>query len=113
MERPRVTEEDFREAAFRVFDLTDQLMQATNDGRLYPDMKPGSRQESDGAETAPFQMSHNIQQLLNAAIEHIHATSAVVRRAGFLHNSPPFTLGRAALECAATAFWSSNPTTRN
>ena len=109
MTNTSVSEQEYERVANHLFGLTDQLMQATNDGRLYPDMKTGCRQQSDDAETDPFQLSHIIQNLLNAAIEHVHATAAVVRKAGLLHNSPPFTLSRAAVECAGTAYWLLEP----
>jgi hypothetical protein len=104
-----VSEQEYESEANHLFGLIDQLLQSTNDGRLYPGMKAGCRQQIDDAETDPFQLSHIIQNLLNAAIEHVHAIAAVVRKAGLLHNSPPFTLGRAAVECAGTAYWLLEP----
>lgn len=107
---PIPTEDEYHEALFHTFDLGDQWIMATNQGTLWPDLLPGSQMDSDDAETVPFQLSHIIQNLLSAAIEHLHALAALVRKAGMLHNSPPFTLGRAAVETAATAYWLLQPT---
>jgi hypothetical protein len=105
MTEPPPTDEQYHVALYRTFDLADELMVGTNAGTLWPDVLPGSSMESDNAETEPHQMAHLIETPLNSAIEHLHATAGLVRRAGLLHNAPPFTLCRAAVETAANAYW--------
>jgi hypothetical protein len=43
-------------------------------------------------------------------MEHLHALAGLVRNAGLLHNSPPFTLCRSSIEAAAIAVWMLQPT---
>jgi len=110
--QPQPTDQQYRDALYRTFDLADDLLNGTNAGTLWPDVTPASQMESDNTETEPFQMAHIIQTVLNAAIEHLHATAGLVRKAELLHNSPPFTMCRAAVETAATAYWLLQPKTR-
>jgi hypothetical protein len=106
------TEEQYRAALWRTFDLADELMTLLSEGSLWPDVLDGSTMAIDNAETEPHQLSHVVQTLLYSAIEHLHATAALVRKAGLLNNAPPFTLCRAAVETAATAYWMLAPTER-
>lgn len=99
------TDDEYREALFRSFDLGDELMTRVNNATLWPQPTHDSELVAADQDSEPFQFTHVIQNLINAAVEHFHATGALVRRAGFLHNGPPFTLGRAAVECAAYAYW--------
>jgi hypothetical protein len=112
MKRPQPTDEQYREAMYRTFDLADELMSDTADGTLWPDVLDGSQMALDDSETDPHQMAHVIQGPLNNAIEHLHATAALVRKTALLHNGPPFTLCRTAVESAATAYWMLVPTER-
>jgi hypothetical protein len=63
----------------------------------------------DDGRTAPLQLSHSVQTLINVAIEHQHAVVALVRDAKVLHSYVPFTLTRSAVEAAATAYWMLRP----
>lgn len=112
MSRPLPSDADYHDALMQTFDRADELMTAASDGRLWPKPQPGSDLAAEDAMTDPFQTSHLVQNLINAAIEHLHAVAALVRRAGILHNAPPFTLNRAAVECGAAAYWMLEPDER-
>jgi hypothetical protein len=53
MTKPSPTDEQYREALYRTFDLADELMAGINAGTLWPDLLPGNSMESDDAETEP------------------------------------------------------------
>jgi hypothetical protein len=107
--KPEPTDEQYQAALWQTCDLADHLLAGVSAGSLWPDVIEGSSMAADNAETEPFQLSHVVQTLLYVAIEHLHATAGLVRKAGLLHNAPPFTLCRTAVETAATAYWILSP----
>lgn len=110
----RPTEEQSQAALWELFDRIDEWQAALSAGELFPLHLPAdSRMAGDDRATAPLQMSHVIQTSLSVAIEHLHATAALVRKAQLLHNSPPFTLVRSTLESAALAHWILEPDSRS
>ncbi|MDQ6649741.1 MAG: hypothetical protein M3Z02_06445 [Actinomycetota bacterium] len=65
----------------------------------------GSELYGDDESTGFLQISHAVQNSLNAATDHLHCLRTLIVDAEWLHTNAPFTLARAALECAATAVW--------
>lgn len=74
---------------------------------------PKSPLAGDDSHSQPYQVSHALRMNIVSAVDHLHATCALVLRSGFLHLAAPATLARGVLECAATAIWIASPTTRD
>jgi len=77
--------------------IADELDWLGQRGHAVPDVLPSSSMESDNAETEPHQMAHLIGTLPHSASSNLHATAGWCV-GGLLHNAPPFTLCRAAVE---------------
>lgn len=69
----------------------------------------GSRLAKDDGLIKPHQASHNIANAVVSAIDHLHALDSIMIGAGASHTLAPFSLVRAAIECAAQAAWISAP----
>lgn len=69
----------------------------------------GSRLAQDDGLIKPHQASHNIANAVVSAIDHLHALDSIMLGAGASHTLAPFSLVRAAIECAAQAAWISAP----
>lgn len=65
----------------------------------------GSRLAQDDGLIKPHQASHNIANAVVSAIDHLHALDSIMIGAGASHTLAPFSLVRAAIECAAQAAW--------
>ena len=65
----------------------------------------GSRLAQDDGLIKPHQASHNIANAVVSAIDHLHALDSIMIGAGASHTLAPFSLIRAAIECAAQAAW--------
>ncbi|MEV6909483.1 hypothetical protein [Amycolatopsis sp. NPDC051071] len=72
----------------------------------------GSAMAGDDRGSEPFLVSHAIRASLGTAIDHLHALYALVLHSGFLHLHAPASVTRGALECASTAIWLAEPSSR-
>jgi hypothetical protein len=67
---------------------------------------------ADDRATQPLNTSHMVAHLISTSLDHLHAAVTLVVDAEVLHAHAPFTLGRAAIESAATALWLVHPPSR-
>jgi len=105
-----VTEEQARRRSWQIFDLVNAAIALMDTNALWPAVEKGSRMARLNKKTNPVHMAHYVQLLIGVALEHLHAIGALRRDANMIHNSPPFTLARSAVEAAATAHWILQPT---
>jgi hypothetical protein len=104
------TEQEYRARLWKIFDWANVTQDLVSQGELLPDPERRSPMEVDNRRTHPLEIAHSLQTLITVAVEHLHALAGLVRTAGLLHNSPPFTLCRSSIEAAATAVWMLQPT---
>jgi hypothetical protein len=108
-ERRLPTEEEYQAQLWKIFDWADATQGLVSGGELLPHPEPRSPMAVDNRRTHPLEIAHSLQTLITVAVEHLHALAGLVRKAGLLHNSPPFTLCRSSIEAAATAVWMLQP----
>lgn len=73
---------------------------------------PGSYLALDDKLSRPLQVSHAVQALLHAAVDHQHAIGSLVMKAEALHTYAGATLVRGAIEAASTCIWILEPRDR-
>ena len=96
----RVTEKEEAAYAERLDKIFGDIMiwqSKASDGTLHGTPHPRSRIVKYDEKTSPLQLSHAVQGLLNAAIEHQHAVAALIKGAGVLHSGAPFTVTRPSI----------------
>jgi hypothetical protein len=67
----------------------------------------------DDTHLGGFQLTSAFRICLAAAVDHLHAVTALVVQHGMLHIAAPGSLARGILENAAAAFWLIHPLRRN
>jgi hypothetical protein len=109
--RPRPTEAEVASLLGKIFARVEDLQDARASNTLFPPIEPRSDLAGDDRHTRPLQLSHSIQNLISAAVDHQHALARLVGGdRGILHTNAPFSLSRGAIESAATALWMLQPT---
>ncbi|MCC7128518.1 MAG: hypothetical protein IT192_06865 [Microbacteriaceae bacterium] len=91
--------------------LLDVLAKRIDSKNEWPVEKRSSLGGDDRA-INPYFVSHAVISCLFTGIQHLHAIKTLVIDARALHTGPPWSLGRAALENLATAYWILNPSSR-
>jgi hypothetical protein len=104
------TEQDYQVKLWEIFDWIEAAQARHARGQLLPQPAARSPMDTDNKRTHPLALAHSVETLIGVTIDHLHALAMLVRRAGVLHNSAPFTLCRSAIEAAATAVWMLQPT---
>lgn len=105
------TEEQVHRVWQRISETIDPLMERGESEVLWVP-HPGSSIAADDSRTIPYQCSHALNMALSASLDHLHALTSLLFRAGILHPYAPYTLARGALENAAIAFWLIHPDAR-
>ena len=109
---PQVTERQIKQQLGRIMRDVEGWQAAASVHTLLPPVQPGSSLAGDDRRSEPYQLSHGVEHLVGAAVEHLHGIKALVLDARVLHNSVPFTLARGAIEAGAMALWLMAPTSR-
>lgn len=105
----RLTEQQVAAQIHRIFSDVRDLVERWDRNELTAAVQPNSSLVADDAKSAPYQVSHGVEQLLGVAIDHLHALGGLLLEARLLHVSAPFTLTRSAIEAAATGLWMLSP----
>jgi hypothetical protein len=77
------------------------------------DVEPGSQLAADDASSHPYEVSHCVQNCLNAGVDHLHAAKALMFDVPILHANAEYSLFRGALENFGAAFWVLHPAQRS
>jgi hypothetical protein len=94
----------------KTFAIVEGLQDARESNTLFPPIERRSDLAAVDRRTRPLQLSHSVQTLISAAVDHQHALARLVGGdRGVLHTNAPFSLARGAVESAATALWMLQP----